>query len=344
MPKINASSVPMRAVIVIAGLVFGAASAAAENPGAAWQEVVSKAKQEGRVNLYSVAVPQQTERLIAAFNKKHPEIRINHTRGAGEMPPRVEAERTAGVDGADVFIWSDPLWYNRNEEHLLPLDSPAGSAFPADRGWQVKGKAANVGFTPFGILVWNTDYVKGGLTDHRDLLKPEFKGRVATREDVTAVVAGYLDFLESELGPDYLRAFGQQKPRFYASLVPAVQAVASGEVWAANVGTPFAVKDLQEQGAPIAWAVPKPAGFANSWVGAVLKASKRPNAARVFLDFVLSPEGQQALNGEQASGSAIEGLQGTLNIAEFRVLQPERFTPSVREEWRKKFEDYFRKQ
>jgi iron(III) transport system substrate-binding protein len=115
-------------------------------------------------------------------------------------------------------------------------------------------------------------------------------------------------------------------------------------VWVANVGTPFAVKDLQEQGAPIAWAVPKPAGFANSWVGAVLKTSKRPNSARVFLDFVLSPEGQQALNGGQASGSAIEGLQGTLNIAEFRVLQPERFTPSVREEWRKKFEDYFRKQ
>jgi iron(III) transport system substrate-binding protein len=339
--QIGVAGARLRSLVAGLAIASGVGLAAAQSGDAAWNQVVEKARNEGQVNLYSVAVPQQTERLIKAFNNKYPKIRINHTRGAGDLPPRVEAERQAGVDGADVFIWSDPLWYNRNEEHLVPIDSPAGNAFPKDKGWQVPGKAANVGFPPFGILVWNTDYVREGLKDHRDLLKPELKGRIATREDVTAVVAGYLDFLEKQLGPDYLRALGQQKPKFYPTLVPAVQAVAAGEVWAANIGTPFSVQDLKDQGAPIAWTTPTPKGFANSWVGAVLKVSKRPNAARVFLDFILSPEGQIALNGEQSSGSAIAGLEGTLDMSAYEILKPENFPTEVRNEWRKKFEEYF---
>lgn len=329
------------AIASVVGLLTCQGAAMSEIEPSRWAEVMQKAKSEGHINLYSVAVPQQAERLIQAFNRKYPEIRINHTRGAGDLPPRVEAEGKAGADGADVFIWSDPLWYNRNEEHLLPLDTPSAKAFPKDGGWQVPSKAAIIAFAPFGILVWNTSFVKEGLKDHRDLLRPELKGRIATREDVTAVVAGYLDFLERQLGAEYLRAIGKQQPKFYPTLVPAVQAVAAGEVWAANIGSPTAVQDLKDQGAPIEWATPAPKGFANTWVAAVLRQSRRPNAALVFIDYVLSPEGQTVLNGQRASGSAIRGLPSTLDVSDYEVFKPEDFPIEVRDRWRRKFDEYF---
>ena len=331
-----------RRILVACGTIFGlvitATVASAQTAATPWADVVAKAKAEGRVNLYHAAVPVQVERLIAAFNKRYPEIKVVATRGTSEMPQRLAAERETKSDGGDAFIFYDAVWFNQNEQYLLELNSPAAAAFPAT-AWQIKGKTPFVAWVPFGMLVWNTRYVKDGLKDYKDLLKPEYAGRLGVREGRDAVLSGYLDFLEKELGPDYLIALGKQKPKFYPSGVPLVQAVASGEVWVANVGLVAVIKELQEQGAPLGWVVPKPAGFANPWLAGALANSKRPNAARVFIDFTLSREGQQALNGND-SASPMSGV-GNLDLSQFRKLEFEKFTPAVVEEWNKKFQQYF---
>jgi iron(III) transport system substrate-binding protein len=327
---------------LVAGLMT--ASIAALLPAGAqaedWNAVVEKAKSEGRVNFYTVAPPDVATRVVAAFNAKYPDIQVAITRGVSELPPRIAAERQAGADGGDVYIFSDPLWFSQQKDWLLDLDTPAAANFPHDN-WQVPGKAPLVSYPPFGMLLWNTQQVPGGLKTWDDLLKPEFKGRVGTREEVTLVVAGYLDFLTTELGADYLTKLAAQKPNFYASVVPMIQAVASGEISVANVGNTGAVRELVKQGAPIAYAYPEPS-FAISWAGAVLNSSKRPNAARVFLDFVLTPDGQKALNGDGDGASALPNIEGTLDISGFRVLQPQKFPKDVRDKWRDEFERIFR--
>lgn len=326
--------------IAAIGLTVGIGMGSAQT-NAAWDEVVAKGKQEGVVNLYSSTVPQQAERLIAAFNAKYPEIRINHVRGAGELPPRVAAERAAGGDGADVFMYSDALWYSENEQYTIELNSPEAANFP-DSGWQVKNKSPFIGFPPFGFLAWNTEKVKDGLTSFQDLLKPELKGHVATREGMTATYAGYMDFLEKELGPDWLKAFGAQQLKFYPSSVPLSQSLASGEVWASNVAAIGTLRDLKDQGAPVAWATPEPFGFANPWNAAVMSSSKRPNAARVFVDFAISKEGQEAFNGDD-SASPRPDVKGEVDLAKYKVLRSEDFPKETRDAWQKKFEEYFRR-
>jgi iron(III) transport system substrate-binding protein len=322
------------------GLLAGPSSAQTEPAG--WREVAEKARVEARVNLYSAAVPQQIERLIAAFNRKHPGIRVVHTRGVSEMPARIATERETNTDGGDAFIFYDPLWFDANAEILLPLDSPAAQAFPQN-GWRVSNKAAYVAHNPFGMLVWNTNFVKQPLTHYDDLLRPEFRGRVGTREGRDAVLSGFLEFLEREVGPEHLAALAKQNPKFYASGVPLNQAVASGEVWVANVGLPGVLNDLKAQGAPIAWTTAKPYGFANPWVAAVLSHSKRPNAARLFVDFTLTPEGQTALCGENSCASVLPGLPGTFNLADYKLLEAEKYPAAVVDEWRRKFDAIFRK-
>lgn len=327
----------------LAALAVGAVAALAMPVSAGaeeWNAVVQKAKQEGRVNFYTVAPPDVATRVVAAFNAKYPEIQVAVTRGVSELPPRIAAERQAGADGGDVYIFSDPLWFSQQKDWLLDLDTPAASTFPK-ANWQEPGKAPLVSYPPFGMLIWNTQQVPGGLKTWDDLLKPELKGRIGTREEVTAVVAGYLDFITTELGADYMTKLAAQKPNFYASIVPLVQAIASGEISAGNVGNTGAVRELVKQGAPIAYVYPDPS-FAISWAGAILNSTKRPNAARVFMDFILTPEGQSALNGEGDGASALPNIPGALDISKFRVLQPNKFPKDVRDKWRAEFERIFR--
>ena len=163
------------------------------------------------------------------------------------------------------------------------------------------------------MLVWNTNTFPDGFTEWDDLLDPSVKGKLAMRNDLTTSMAATLEFMEQELGPDYLTALGGQSPKYYTSAVPMGQAVASGEAGVTNISTPSIVKDLQNQGAPVDFAFPEP-GFAIMWGGGALATSKRPNAARVFLDFLMSEEGQAAINADGFGAAGREGIEGALDL------------------------------
>lgn len=305
-----------------------------------WEGIVARAQEEGRVNYYSIMPPAQNDRLVAAFREAYPRINVVVVRGAGELPGRIAAEQQAGVDGADVFSYADTGWFSRAPEQLLPLDTPHSAAFPAEN-WVVEGRAANLSYSPLGFLVWNTQRLPNGLQEWDDLLDPALRGRLGTREGMTATLAGFLEFIYEELGEEHFIAFGQQQARFYPSTVPLTQSVAAGEVWAANSGNIATIAQLVEQGAPIAYSFPVPS-YANPQAGAVLAASRRPNAAVLFMDFALSPAGQAALNGESLGASAIPGIEGTLQLENFRILDADRYPPEVRDEWQARFEQYWR--
>jgi len=305
-----------------------------------WDAVIANAKKEGLVNFYSVAAPDQNDSLIQAFNERYPEIRVVTTRGTAELTARIGAEIQTGSDGCDVLCQADPVWFTDNAAQLLELNTPAAKDFPKE-GWQVANKAAVTTYSPLGFLVWNTDFVKQDLSNWNDILRPEFKGRVGVREGMTATLAGFLDFIQTELGIDYLEKLGQQKPRFYSSSVPLTQAVASGEVWVANTGNIPTIRQLKAEGAPIAYSFPNPS-FANPQITAALSRSRRPNAALLFTDFSISPKGQTSINDQQRSASAIRGLEGTLDITKFRNLDTAKYNAQSREKWNKVFERYLR--
>jgi ABC-type glycerol-3-phosphate transport system substrate-binding protein len=76
--------------------------ARAQSDDAAWNEVVKKANAEGKLNLYFVAPPGQSQRVIDAFQKQYPAIKVNFVRGVADLLQGVNAERASGVDGGDV--------------------------------------------------------------------------------------------------------------------------------------------------------------------------------------------------------------------------------------------------
>lgn len=331
------------AALGLAGLLTTAAC----GPGAgstpdssdqSWGAVQQRANAQGVVRWYSVAPPDQNDRLVKAFNEKYPRIRVDVTRGASELPTRVNAELQSGAEGADVFMYASTQWYADHRDALLPVDSPAGAAWPADQ-WAATGSAPVTAVQPFGMIVWNTEAFPQGFQTWQDLLRPDVRGKLGMRSVVNNVNAGLFDFLTRTQGEGYLRQLATQNPKFYTSNVTLVQAVASGEISVGESATPSAIKDLQSKGAPLAYSVKDV--YAIPYSTAVLKKTHRPDAARVFLDFLMSKEGQEALNGDGYSGSVLPGVQGTLDTTGMAVLDESKFPPDVIQHWDAQFRSIF---
>ncbi|OPX05245.1 ABC transporter substrate-binding protein [Mycobacterium sp. AT1] len=318
----------------------GSSSTAAEVVTGPWDSVVDAANAEGQVNFYSVMSTVQNKRLVDAFNQKYPNIRVAVTRGAGELPPRVEAEITAKSDGADVFLYSDRAWFSNHADQLVTIDGPSINGWRND-SWEVPSKAIIPSSYPYSMLVWNTNKFPDGFKTWDQLLDPSVKGSLGLRGDVTTSMAGFLDFQSTQLGNDYMVRLGAQQPKYYTSVVPMTQAIAAGEIGVSNTSMPSVVKELQSQGAPIQSLIPDPA-FWSQWGAGVLSKSYRPNAARVFLDFVMSPEGQTALNGDGFGAAGRDGIAGTIQPQGATMLDSKKYSsPAVIEEFQAKFTKWF---
>jgi iron(III) transport system substrate-binding protein len=316
------------------------ASVGAQEPvDAAWQKVVDAAKKEGSVNLYNVASPIQNTRLLAAFNSLYPDIVVNVTRGAAELPPRVAAEIDSKSDGADVFLYSDPQFFHDYAAKFLDIDGPNVRGWSSD-AWEVPKKAVIVTVYPWTMFVWNTTIFPKGFKSWDDLLDKSVKGKIALRKDATRAMAGTLDFMESKLGTEYVTKLGKQSPKYYTSIVPMGQAVASGEVGVTIYSSPPVVNDLKQKGAPIDFAYPNP-GFAILWNGGIPGTAKRPNAARLLMDFIMSPAGQEAINGNGYGKAGRAGVKGALDMSTFEVWDGNKYPPDVMKGMQARFDKYF---
>lgn len=295
----------------------------------------------GVVQVYAVAGPG-TERLEQAFEKAHPDIDAQFMRGANDVLSKADAEIANGLDGADVVLHAVLNWFMANEEHFAPLESDAVGEWP-EEAWLLDDTTAHVSYVPQSIIVWNTDVFPEGFERWNDLLDPAVKGKIGTRDTIDDIQSSYLQYLEETNGKDHLPGIAAQQPKFYPSVVPMTQAVASGELGVADSTAPSVLNSLLESGAPIDYVVPEEGGgWAVPYVVAMLEKSERKGPAQTFVDFVLSPEGQEALNGDGNGGSPIQEVPGALDTEGMVLLDPKVTTPDVVARWSDRFDRIFR--
>lgn len=313
----------------VAAMIAGGAAAAPLK--ADWAEVEAAAKEEGRLSVYSVLAPDQNDRLLEGFKAKYPEIRVAMTRGVADLLTRVGAEAQTKSEGGDVLIWADTNWFANNQALLTTITAPSHATLPAEAK-VADGKGMIVTYAPLGLLAWNTRLFPDGLKTWDDLLNPALAGKIGSRDGVTASLSGYMDFMENNLGLDYMKAFGKQKPKYYASSVPLSQAVAAGEVWAANIGNMATISALQAQGAPIAYEFPNPA-YASPLAAGQLENARNANAAALFLEFMISPEGQTAMAANDSGIPVFDGLEGLRSHEGMVFADDSKFSPERKAHW-----------
>lgn len=275
------------AAAAIAPAMRIAPAAAASDP-----KLIEAAKKEGTVSLYSSASTGPSNAIAEAFRKKY-DINVTVYRaGSSDLATRVQGEEKAGRPQADALIIEEPA-LSLLMPFLADYDSPERATIPAD----YKAPKYTLIRMYMAQLGWNTSAVKADATpkDWKDLLDPKWKGRFGSLDPhVTATTLAWQVMVEKLYGPDFLKQFGANQPKLYASTNAMSQAIVSGEI-DLGLTNSFGVIQMADTGAPMAGMTPKNTVLFGGNIAVFAKAP-RPNAARLFCDFACSAEGQTIVN------------------------------------------------
>ena len=307
-----------------------------------WKAVQAAAVKEGKVIFYGDPPAATLAKIRADFELANPGIVMESSRLFGPtLITRFETERATGIaDGADVVVATDLMAWYEEPARLGQIKAPTG---PASRSWPAEYLLAGV-FPVLtvepAVIAYNSNLVKTPITGYQDLLKPEFKGKVATSSLIAQVIVAWYDWLEKTQGADFLTKFAAQNPRILTGGTPAIQSTIAGEVLiSAWMGSSTALP-LIEKGAPIKMVVPNPSiGF--RYGGAILSWAKRPNAALVLMDYLMSRRGQTVWSGSGGSASPLAGIPGSLDVKTINPYDPKQYSADVQKAYAVKWEKIF---
>jgi putative spermidine/putrescine transport system substrate-binding protein len=276
---------------------------------ASLDDLVKAAKAEGQ--LTTIALPHDWcgyGDVIAGFKAKYPEITVNELNpdaGSGDEVEAIKANKDnkgpQAPDVIDVGLSFGPT--AKKDGLLLPYkvstwDSIPDSAKDADGAWYGDY---------YGVLSFmvNKDLIKESPKDWADLLKPEFANAVAVAGDPRAsnqaIQAVYASGLST--GAAAGEAAGKAGLDFFKKLnaagnfVPVVgkpATLAQGQTpilinWDYNA---LAGRDTLKGNPPVDVIVPKTGVVAGVYVQAISAYAPHPNAAKLWMEYLYSDEGQ----------------------------------------------------
>ena len=313
---VAAAGVAAVSLALTAAPVFAQASKApAGNPqaaAAALEALIKAAKAEGELTYYSAQTENVPRRVSAAFQAKYginaKFVRFNSVL----LQQRYAGDAEAGNFAADMIINSgDAVTYAENGikkgwmEPLSAANLPviASGEFPARFN---KGVTGIIQLSPWGIA-YNSDKIKGAdiPKDWTDLLNPKWKGQILLPDPRAS--DAYIDhwaLLFDKYGESFFLKLREQGWRLYASGVPATQALGAGEgsLQVPTVGPQ--VQGVKDKGAPVAMIIPDMAVGVEQHVTMTARGkSKNTNAARLFANYVMSPEGNKVFNDDPGQAS-----------------------------------------
>jgi len=277
-----------------------------------WAKTVEAAKKEGQLAAYGGAEISHSD-IIAAFNKDFPEIKVVTVTGrAADTTARILAERRADKYLADI-IASGPN--APRTLYVAKVLDPIASALilpeVADPSKWYGGKHWYADPENKHILIFEGSVATTGLSvntklmspseiaSYWDMVQPKWKGKILAMDPRGAALPTpvLMLFYDPDVGPEYLRTlFGKMGITLFRDR-------SQGTNWLGTGKFPvcFYCRDIdlaQKQGLPIAEVPPaqmkegSTIGGGSSSVIALLNRAPHPNAARVFINWYLSRQGQ----------------------------------------------------
>ena len=278
-------------VSVVVSLAGFARSQEAQDP-----RVVQSARKEGEIVWYTTMSSDQSNAFMERFQRKYPFLKPSVVRiGGSALLNRILAEAKAGKHYADVVHGTGEIVLPlMNLGLLAPYVSPESKMFPDDLK-DKKGFWTSV-YVNSVVLGYNVNLTKGQAIprSYAELLQPKWKGRKISVDDTYATfLQGLISVWGKDKAVDYLKKLADQDPVVVRGTTVRVQLAAAGE-FPLVIGYANIIQNLAEKGAPIDWVALEPAVVS---VNTVMVAAKgaHPNAARLFVDFTLSKEGQEKL-------------------------------------------------
>ncbi|CAM4130779.1 ABC transporter substrate-binding protein [Lederbergia lenta] len=280
----------------------------------------------GELQFYTSQPDEDAQKLVSEFNKLYPDVKVSTYRsGTEEVVSKLMAEKEAGDIQADVLLVADAITFEslKKDNLLLSYQSPEAENIPETlvdpegtySGTKVMATA----------LVINTNNVTSAPKDWEDLLEIEAKDKSLMASPFYSGAAAYnlgIFTRDSALGWDFYESLKDNGMTITKGNGAVLKEVASGEK-SYGVVVDFIVAKAKKEGSPVELIYPSSGVPVVTEPIGIMKNTQNEAAAKAFIDFVLSEDGQKvaAELGYTPARDGIPAPEGLKTITEMTVLE-----------------------
>lgn len=258
--------------------------------------MLAKAREEGRLIWYTSDSVVPAEELAKRFQQQYGiKVEVNR-KTTLPLVQQFTTESARGQSPADVvtLIGLGPFAAVLIPKGLIQTYVPAGAARLPTR-YRVGDRAFAYTVVPMGV-VYNTKLVSQAeiqlLRTYKGWLDPRLAGKMAITAPIGGTTAGNMLMLQTREGIGFLETLMRnQKPVVYQTVATVADAIAAGEQAIGLNVTPSALSRAVE-GAPIAYLSQDDWTYVVPAVAGISAKAPHVNAARLFLEFLFTPETQ----------------------------------------------------
>jgi iron(III) transport system substrate-binding protein len=283
--------------------------------------LAERARQEGSVVLYTSLAPTESRPLAEAFEKKYG-VKVELWRALSDkVVQRTVTEAQGHRNAVDVIETNGPEMEMLAREKLLAqfhsphiADLPP-AAIPAHRTWFPDR-------LNFFVVGYNTQKVQRAEipATYEGFADPKWQGRIGLEATDAEWMATLVKAWGEDKGMAFFRKLAAMKPDVRKGHVLLAELVAAGEVPVGLTMYNSNIVSLKRKGAPIDFVPVQPVAARPQGIG-IARAAPHPNAALLFADFVLSPEGQRLFES-LGRVPASTRVKSELNNFPFTLIEP----------------------
>lgn len=247
------------------------------------------------LTLYTSQPNEDAQMTVSAFEKAHPDIEVKWIRdGTTKLTARLQAELAAGGAAPDVLLIADSVTMEslKQQNLLAAYKSPQATRFDAQL-YDKEGYYYGTKLITTGIAYHSKAPVKP--SSWQDLFKPELKNMTTLPSPLYSGAAQIHQATlmnDPALGWQYYEKLKENGAMPQSGNGAVMSAIASGSKAYGVLVDYMAIRE-KAKGAPIEFVFPKEGVSIVTEPVAMMKNAKNPQAAKAFIDFVLSDEGQK---------------------------------------------------
>jgi iron(III) transport system substrate-binding protein len=306
-----------------------------------WEATRRVAEKEGRLNIYGAKGIDQQRLYSAVFQQTFPKIKVNYTPGRiSEIISRIMAEQRAGIRQADLVLGGTDILLGtlKAKGFLQPIRSVLilpevldTSAWFQRKLWFADTEDKFVAMwraVPYTAACINTNLIKANeLKSYWDLLNPKWKGKIVSQDLRIGSARNqmYAIYVREDLGPKYLTRLYSEMDMTISRSLPQISDWIAGGKFAIALGG-IECQDMTAKGLPVAPIHLE--GLAAVGAGtdpaAFLASAPHTNAAKIFLNWILSREGQNQFQRLTRENSLRVDIPKEGIVDPFFILDPNR--------------------
>jgi iron(III) transport system substrate-binding protein len=260
------------------------------------KDLVEGAKKEGQLVFYAGIPIPDAQTILLALEKKYPFIKTTFYRATGSaLVSRIQTEQRAGTHIWDVMNSTGFEPYALLEQgYFARYDSSERNVFPEGHK-DAEGYWATMYTSPM-IVSYNTRLVSAGELpkEYFDLLSPKWKGRLGLDSSDFEWYANLRKTWGAEKAQKFLEGLRRQDVRLVQGRALLTELLSGGEVAILTNNFLQNAIEAKRKGSPVEILALDPVISAAGLIG-INRLAPHPNAARLFVDFALSKEGQELI-------------------------------------------------